>query len=390
MVDKGCQECFFVENNTSKLMKTLRAVMKDFEQPKPTHYDSGLPLRGRRISASEVPPHMVYVVLHTLLGFRECAREEKVLFVIPVRFRGQDMIIEYTKFGLSISSTGQEELIDQVIGKLKQAARLADGIMGPIIMTAVSEGRVTIRNKYHFFRDMYEYFRDKAKESFRRPPPRPKVLKRDEDGRAMAVESNPMLYKRRGVFYSQAMLDAYFSCLEHTLVLCLPFRGFRAEEDTLRELIRDGWIAKFKRIVDLEHDKAAHLLFMRLNQLKEKYRNTLAHGGFEKSGGLLYVHHLPIGAIPIQLSQFDQSIHFSILPLDEPTFQDVCDVLDECDQLLNDRAKYAMQYIQGGLDVSFSPESVAEYEAAMESDDAFLEFLDFESDRQDRATNMDW
>lgn len=78
-----------------------------------------------------------------------------------------------------------------------------------------------------------------------------------------------------------AMIDAYFSRLEHFLVLALPFVGYKRDSDDLSQFIGSLWSDKFRRIFEIKN-KEVQQHYDVLVGIKEKYRNTFAHGGFEK------------------------------------------------------------------------------------------------------------
>ena len=52
--------------------------------------------------------------------------------------------------------------------------------------------------------------------------------------------------------------------------------------------------------------------------------------------------------------------------------------------------KYAMVYIESGLDVAFNQNSKNKYKKVMKSDKEFQEFVEYTSHLSDQATNMDW
>ncbi|MCH7484923.1 MAG: hypothetical protein IIA90_07225, partial [Chloroflexi bacterium] len=197
--------------------------------------------------------------------------------------------------------------------------------------------------------------------------------------------------EREGFFFGSAAIDAYFSWLEHVLVLALPFAGYDPEKDDLVQFIGHSWSAKLKKVWDLSVDKRAAKLYEKLVLIKEKFRNSLAHGGFEKRGETLAVHIQGVGAVPARLSRFKDSIDHGLFPLKEVSFREVCDFLDDVDAHLREGPTAgAMMFIESGLDVAFDEESRDRYTKAMQSDADLENLIEGLSRLEDIEVNMDW
>ncbi|MCM3042547.1 hypothetical protein M3201_23100 [Paenibacillus motobuensis] len=131
------------------------------------------------------------------------------------------------------------------------------------------------------------------------------------------------------LFNIQAMLDAYFSFQEHTLILLLPFCQFNKDLDDVTSLIGDDWTAKFSRIFKPHQNPEVMRHFEKLRKIKE-LRNKYAHGGFNKKKKSLYVHVQGVGAIPAELPQKnDKKMRYTILSIHNIDFSDICKIIDE-------------------------------------------------------------
>jgi hypothetical protein len=201
---------------------------------------------------------------------------------------------------------------------------------------------------------------------------------------------DPDKYQRQGFYYALAMIDAFFSRLEHLLIIVLPFIGFDPKKQSLSYMMSANWTDKYKRVFDLDIDRKAKSLYDELIFVKEKYRNAITHGYFEKQGASLFFHSPPY-AVPILLSRFKDSIHYSFLPISEKSFKDVCSLFDRTDAFLKSgKTKYGVRYAESGLDVPFDSVFMSEYRSASTSDEAFKEFLDRTCYLADQSENMDW
>lgn len=62
------------------------------------------------------------------------------------------------------------------------------------------------------------------------------------------------------VYNSLAMIDSYFSRLEHILVLALPFSKNNKEYD-IKKFIGEFWFKKYSEVFDLNNQDNANLNF---------------------------------------------------------------------------------------------------------------------------------
>jgi hypothetical protein len=187
------------------------------------------------------------------------------------------------------------------------------------------------------------------------------------------------------------MINAYFSRLEHLLVIVLPFINFSPAADDLVKIIGSQWGEKYRQIFDINQDKPAKLYYDQLHDIKERFRNTFSHGGFEKDGASLYFHLPAIGAIPARLTEIRNSPHFNFLPLAQADFNEVCSLFDEFDNWLESgKTQYGVLYAKSGLNVAFDAESLQEYELAMTSPEDFDNMLEYYSYLSDIHTNMEY
>lgn len=373
-------------------VESLRRVLREISPPLEEDYQLDLNYVSK---ASERLP-LPYMVFLTLLSGTNCKYVpkpfDKTAWSIHLRFKDVPFRLEHGKFGMRIATTenSSSQLVDELIEVLHRAFPVADQVLQPFVDAQVMAGNVTIPNQHHKFHNRYEFFRYEARKAFdsTRPP-----LVRDPsklaDGTAQTVD----VFKpeREGFFFGSAAIDSYFSWLEHILVLILPFVGYDPSSDNLVEFIRGSWSDKLKKVWCLNSDKELKSLYDALHEIKERFRNPLAHGGFEKSGTSLGVHMQGLGAIPFRLSRFTESIHYGVFPLKDASFDEACDLFDKVDvKLRNGSTRYGMKFVESGLDVAFDKDSCDEYKSAMCSDEEFDKLLDRLSYFADMHTNMDW
>jgi hypothetical protein len=300
--------------------------------------------------------------------------------------------IEDAKFGLAFDGP-QGETSDAVVAELSglliRGFRLAERLVQPFLADQINKGLVTVHNRFFTLDDRYRFLREQAEVSFSNSDTS-SITATDLETR-VAEFNYRRQREREGFYVGIAALDAYFSRLEHFLVLALPFSAFDPQTESLLSFLAESWGAKFKRIIPLNNDVTAKKLYERLRLVKQRYRNTFAHGWFEKGASSLYVHFPPIGAIPAELSSTQHNITLQFRPLTAPTFASICQLLDEVDSYFSSGPlRFAVKYAKAGLDLAFDPKSIAKYKNASTNDEDFEAFIDREAYFQDQFVNMDW
>ena len=248
---------------SEKLMNALRHCLGRF-QSAPDSWTHVSPTDEEPVDVPDelAPlPHMIFLTLVKLLDFKFFGPAEKVAWTIPVSYDGIPLLLSHRKFGFRLhclpAARPGQEVVQQVMRELNRGIRIADALLQPCLEDQVQAGNVTIVNSYHQLSRMYAFFRSKAAKAYDRPSPKPTVLKRDADGKPVATHHDPFRYQFQGFWYAFAMIDAYFSRLEHLLILMLPFCGFDPKHESLCEAISSQWGSKFKRLFNLDNDDEA-------------------------------------------------------------------------------------------------------------------------------------
>jgi hypothetical protein len=369
----------------------IAQVMRDFAPEWPEE-KVPRPFGGSRsLTFVELPmPRLVQWVLAECLGSKDGGRCEKTAWVYWFTFQGRPFNLALTKFGLRLAGSADSEaefidLGDQVVKRLDAAARLAERLVfQSFAETQIAAGSVTILNDSRRLREMYEYFRETAERGLS-----------DEEVRDLEQgDGFVRLFVRdeHRFRYSVALVGAYFSWLEHVLVLYWPFCGYGPGTDDLQRFIGDHWSDKFKRLFDVAHDPEAKRHYDALREVAEEYRNTFAHGGFGRNRRGILVH-VPGGA-PIEagLSEIRNRPHFEFAPVPEETLSEIARVLDAADEWMRSGpASFGVKWVEAGFDVPFDSKSVSENVTAMDNGaDAFREIMERWSYFANQAANMDW
>jgi hypothetical protein len=385
-----------IQRKSENNMKDLKYCLRDFLN-NTSISPNDVFLNEEMIEFSEdlaPPTYMVFLTFVGLLGYRYWGKEEKVAWTIPIIYKGIPFLLSSRKFGFRVLTlkgiSPNSSLINEMLLKLKKGIIIADRYLQPIFRAKLQKGLITIANSYLKLTNMYLYFRERASLSYNKKLA--KKSRKDSDNKLPKniVDDLNLLneYEHQGFYYSVSMMDAYFSRLEHFLVIAVPFS---AREISVPKYISLFWKEKYKTLFNLAEDKEALRQYERLNEIKEKYRNPFSHGFFQKDNASLFVHVPVVGAVPLNLACFSGNIHFSIVPISKEIFEYFCGVFDEFEEFLKKSSlRYALKYAETGLDVAFDSKSLDQCKKACESEKEFEEFIEKRAYLSDMYANMDW
>jgi len=341
-------------------------------------------------------PHaaLIRFLLLVALPLGDIGPFEKTAWEIPFSFQDLDCAIALQKFGLRFYADAEacpskekaEHVRDAVLVQIRKGLRLLEvEVLAPLATSQIEAGEVIVENQHHQLRGMYQYFRRQAARRLRPRAQGPRV-----GAGSMADVLTKVFRDRSEAFsYTVASINSYFSMLEHTLVLLLPFFRFDPAREKLKSLIGSKWSEKYKRIFSIEDDAHAESLYHGLRGVAEEYRNPYAHGGFDKPVSSLYFHVPGYGVFPARLTSLTPSPIVAFLGGDADSEQ-VWKLFDEVDEwLLKGPARYGLVYIKAGLDVRFDTGFVEQNQRAATSLRAFRRYVRGLAEQADRAANME-
>jgi hypothetical protein len=366
-------------------------------------------MAASRPAREEFPvPGLVLLALRNIMGFSWSGPGEKVAWSVYCMFDGVPLAFEHRKFGFTICyPTGAMVDLERVRGQLRSALNALEDWLEPYARQLADDGHATIVNRDKEFYCRYRFFRELADEEYAEaqvPPRRRKAPKRaakkGQKGeaaksviRCLEDDLNHRLrHEHNGVFHSTAMVDAYFSRLEHLLVLLRAFTGKPLAKGELITLLAASWDEKLKMLVDVTSDRQTELLYSRLKRLKERVRNPFAHGGMENDRGSINIHMPGIGAVPANFSKIRESVRFNFIPIEADDHKSACDLFDQVDALLkNGNLDRPFRLVDAGVDAAFDPNSLTKYARVISGLDEDLEgFINWWWHEWERHANMDF
>jgi hypothetical protein len=384
-------------------------ILRDFEpnhSPKPRLVKSGNGYTVKEYQIGQDPkyyirdPYLIFIIFVTLKDYKYKGRDEKEAWTVYVKFKGEPFLLTFRKFGFRIISSKQSDKITdlgrEAMYKIFKAIPYAEELIQPLVKEKVQKGNITLENHYDEILCRYNFFKKKAIEQFvKGANPRYKTTYYKKKGKPTGSSmTQDLAGKNRiaGNNYGIAMMDVYFSLLEHLLVLMLPFiSGIDHDKMDVEEFILKNWKEKIKAIVPLADPKAGKL-YKTLLDIKENLRNPLTHGHFQKDGNSIYVHMKTIGAIPMNLSRRERQFTYSSSQIYHENFNSIVQCFEGFIEFLskNESTCYAMAFIKKGLSVTFDQKSRELYRDAMTDMETFERFLYYREMDEVNAMNMDW
>ena len=235
--------------------------------------------------------------------------------------------------------------------------------------------------------ERYQFLRDQAKLAYERPPPPPESGQDEHGNRWYAHDVHRPA--REGGALGTAAVEAYFSRMEHLLCLVVGFTSAALPRDGFLEFLGAPWRAKVRTVLSLD-DPDTKSFYDKLLAVREEWRNPLAHGGFLWGGASLHFHLPGDGALPAQLRRTPAGVQLKFTML-HASFNDVMTLFDSFDDhLRRGPLRYAVRWVEAGMDVAFDEYSRRDYANASASDAAFDYFLEGTQRAEDQAANMDW
>lgn len=391
-----------IEKLLAELRERIRGELKDFSLPSDDDRPDVPNVSWMSVSAEVLPvPRLAQWVLTWGLGAPDYGKGEKRAWLVRFKYGERECALGLFKFGLRLSVHHESSKDDlkaiagRILGRIDKAIRVAESeLLDAYAEEQVRRGNLTIQNQYGLFETMYQHFRSQLEEpeeearvaTATSDDPVERVRDQIRSGLTSAIDA-----ERDRFHASVAMVNAYFSMLEHLLVLLWPFMRYEPGRDDLEGLIKDRWSEKFKKVFDVVGDGDAKRIYDRLRGVAEQYRNTYAHGGFGKQRGTLFVHFPGGPPVPASLSGRRNQLRTSFFPVADPDIADITAVLDETDSWLRSGpAALGMKYVESGLNVAYDAGSIAQTRAMMTSNETFDLYLQGLSYSADAQANMDW
>lgn len=378
----------------------LRKALKGFDSGLPAGVkDWDLVPHSPEVSLFPVP-ELVLFALRNMLGFRWGGVGEKVRWSVYATVQGQPFVFELQKFGFRVLTQRNVEpkLLNRVIGQLSGSLKLVEPVLKLYADAQITVGNLTLENRISLYEARYRYFRDLADKAFSF---KPKVRK----SRSNSVAGDMAIFadltermnqasnaEHRGFFASGAMVDAWFSRLEHRMLLLRAFLGKPMPAGSFKAFLASRWDERLFALFENGLDETVGGLLGQLRHVKDTIRNPLAHGGVENDGGAFHFHLPGVGAVPANLSRYRGRLKMSFVPIPANTHAETCTLFDAVDEVLTTGTfELPNEFIRWGIDPQFDADTISLYGGAIdEGPDAVERLIDRLSREWERHANMDY
>ena len=344
-------------------------------------------------------PELVLFALRNMLGFRWSGPWEKVRWTVYATVEDEPFGFALQKFGFRILTRREVplKLLKRVTGQLSGSLKLLEPLLKIYAGEQIADGNLTLENRMGLYDGRYTYFRELADEAFAFKP-KVKKARQKEAGdfgvlSGLTEQMNKMANaEHRGFFASGAMVEAWFSRLEHRMLLLRAFIGKPMARGAFNAFLAARWDDRLVALFEGRMDAAAGDLLGRLRDVKATIRNPLAHGGVENDGGAFYFHLESVGAVPANLSRYRGRLRMSFVPIPATTHAEACALFDAVDMLLTTgQFELPNEFVRWGIDPQFNAESVEAYGSAIaHGPDAVEALVERLSREWERHTNMDY
>lgn len=312
----------------------LHHILRDFAPSKSGRRSVGRSVRVPVQSEAFAVPELAIAALKWV-GFNDSGPHDKTAWCMEGRYRDTHIALASTKFGLrvfvegpahgdstggaaelddaasgSVAFTGTDDLedkpelrslVDGFISHVMAGAKVFDRhVMSPLVDAQVTSGDVTLMNQSARLRGAYSYFRWQAQafldghgdEGLRRAMT---DMERAASQTGQTWFFTPFLTRTQMQYCLTAMATAYFSWLEHVLVLSLPFGSWEPEKTDITKVISSTWVNKWAFVIPASNRSERPLAA--LKEAAKEFRHLDVHGGFGKGNRSLLVH-TPMGGCP--------------------------------------------------------------------------------------------
>ncbi len=347
-------------------------------------------------SDARLAPWQAEFILRDIVGCSDFGRDEKLAWEYALLFKGVQMTLAFQKFGLRVyvdarvNEATAQEMASAMASILSSAMPLLEKtILAEIADDQVARGEVNVENHYGVLARQYKHFSDMSERSLlaadtaqpiREAMPGPNT--------GYIIRFPEVELREQARFESKAAVLAFFSLLEHLLLIAFLLDGHDATRGALAAFIGAGWNDKFKKIVDLRNRESKRH-YDHLSALHDELRNPSAHGEVH-SDGTDFLFILPgVGPVPGRLVMRGRRRRLYQWRGGEA--DDVSRQLGETEQWLRTGPLAgAVAYGEAGLPLFFGSVLRDELVAVRHDSDALQNAIGRLSMLVDQSANLDW
>ena len=325
---------------------------------------------------------------------------DRVAWIREFEFRGTPCQLRWTNSGLRlrVMDDGDPSAGDGLIGaeverRLTSAARsLYVKALSPIVERELSENRATVVNQFVRYRGAVDFHLDHLR--YEREKHAASARAGGDDSaddtiqRAARGFIDGHRHRMRLAFICTAALAAYFSYVQHALVILTAFSPEALRPAfSLRKLLRAKWAEQFDAAFPPPHDSRAARAKGDLTHLAREYRGRLLHGGAGHASDGVMVEWAP-GRRAMVSEDGKPNGQFMLwqAPLREEEIDDILARIGRVDAMI-DHHPYAA-WLKSGLQADFRTDAV-EHALRMNTEGHVDNYIRYSEEKFTDALNWD-
>jgi len=367
----------------------IKFLMKDFKEIQNCSFKNKIIL-----SFNEIPlePHLMGYLFKNILGFNVKFQVfEKINYYIFFQYKKYRGCINHRKlyYELIISVKIKDEILDL----LRKAKALLEEYFLELSANAIINNKYAIENKIYDYNNRLVFFENEIKRNQKIIRQMQKgerkstniITKKTQYGTCTTFKDLSIKYVKAVQYLTDSYIDAFYSYLEHILTLTSAFCNYKKNFENFEKLVGSGW--KTKWFLVFADSKKSNELFGNIENIKELYRNRVAHGMFSKELKI-YVSIDNFGNYPIFIGNKRRGFLENNSDMSSADiFSVVKNLKEEFINLLKEKYPCEMIIIQSGLNINLDKEV---YAKALTSIDHARDYIEYVEELQNNQRNMDW
>ncbi|HQC55351.1 MAG TPA: hypothetical protein PKX91_06485 [Clostridia bacterium] len=395
------------------LREEIKIVMSGFEEINTCSLNNNEIIFGKDIP---LEPYIMRYLFKNILGFKVRFKiQEKTNYIIRFRYKGYDCEISHKK--LSYQLMVNPIIKDNVLKVFRKVKALLEKYFIELSQIALQEDNYMLENNIRAYENRLEYIEERILYHKNN-------LQKSQEGKRSYSENiiKNIICELYGKYPNINLFDEHmssmqiltvtyieciFSYIEHVLTLLGVFKSYKNKYEYFHNFIKQGWVTKWEFIfenkeinneevkADINNDNVKDDLFDesknlkdKAKSLKEKYRNSWAHGMFSKEKKI-FIPIEGLGNYPMFMKEgrvvglWDNNPMLSAVEL----LAEFKKIREQFDNILNEKFPCEMILLRGGVSVMLN---INLYKKALSSSESAEQFVEEMICLECYRFNMDW
>jgi hypothetical protein len=383
-------------------MNNIKQIFKNFKSYEPKSNDN-LKFFNILTGNYNPPSYIVQILFLNILNFRNYGRIDKVLWHTYFQYKNYPFMIRDYKFG-SWSIEGIQnsneifKIVKEIQNKIIKASKILDKCLLKELKNEIERENFYLNNVYQKIFSIYNFYEKKVLEAIEEYDKLEENInfKKNEknilDLDVLDYINTKTTYEKTISNFSFALIQSFFSLLEFLLNAIFIFEQFeQRDKNSFKEFNEKDWKQKFKSVFPITNNKNKWIkkIYDELINIKDNYRNPLAHGFMQEENLLIPIS--PIGLIPISYEYLSKKIHYRLFEINKEEALKIINKFDNFFKFLEEEKPYKFYklYIEYSFPIPNNKKLISEIKREMISYEYFKEYLNKRAEYEDMIVNRD-